>query len=31
MFDEAQKTNIDWDESTKDWDAELIWIVDDII
>ena len=28
MFEEAQKTNINWDQDTVDWDGEVIWIVD---
>jgi hypothetical protein len=31
MFEETQKTNIDWNQDTADWDADLIWIVDGII
>jgi hypothetical protein len=28
MFEEAQKTNIDWNEDVTDWDGEIVWLVD---
>jgi hypothetical protein len=28
MFEETQKTKIDWNEDVADWDGEIVWIVD---